>query len=66
MLNEEKVLNVPTIEKKTFLEKTFEKFWRFKNKPYLCIRFPKESLEEKSSLKDLDINKQVVQVLSGI
>ena len=35
-----------TYFKKTFLKKNFEKFWRFKNKPYLCIRFRKESRKE--------------------
>ena len=29
--------------KKTFLKISSEKFWEFKNTPYLCIRFPKES-----------------------
>ena len=32
--------------KKTFLKKNFKKFWWFKNKPYLCIRFRKESYKE--------------------
>ena len=32
--------------KKNFFEKNFEKFWRFKNKPYLCIRFRNESIKE--------------------
>ena len=49
--------------KKTFLKISSEKFWWFEKKPYLCIRFPKES-HKKSSLKDLDISKQVVQDLS--
>ena len=31
---------------KEIFKKNLEKFWWFKNLPYLCIRFPKESLEE--------------------
>ena len=34
-----------SIEKEIF-QKNFKKFWRFKKMPYLCVRFPKESLEE--------------------
>ena len=32
--------------KKNFLKKTSKKFWWFKNSPYLCIRFRKESAKE--------------------
>ena len=32
--------------KNKFSKKNFKKFWWFKNKPYLCIRFPKESHKE--------------------
>ena len=32
--------------KKNFLKKTSKKFWWFKNSPYLCIRFHKESDKE--------------------
>ena len=32
--------------KKTFWKKTSKKFWWFKNSPYLCIRFRKESNQE--------------------
>ena len=32
--------------KKTFLKISSEKFWQFKNSPYLCIRFRKESHKE--------------------
>ena len=28
---------------KEIFKKNLKKFWRFKNLPYLCIRFPKES-----------------------
>ena len=35
-----------SISKKTFLKISSEKFWWFKNKSYLCIRFPKESHKE--------------------
>ena len=38
----EKVVNGRPI--KTFWKFFFKKFWRFRNLPYLCIRFPKESL----------------------
>ena len=31
---------------KEIFKKNLEKFWWFKKMPYLCIRFPKESLEE--------------------
>ena len=50
--------------KKTFLKISSEKFWWFRKSPYLCIRFPKRKPLKKSSLKDLDINKQVVQELT--
>ena len=33
-------------EKEIFQKKNFKKFWWFKNLPYLCIRFPKESHKE--------------------
>ena len=42
MLRREKVMNDRLI--KTFWKFFFKKFWWFKNLPYLCIRFPKESL----------------------
>ena len=32
--------------KETFLKKSSKKFWWFKNSPYLCIRFRKESSKE--------------------
>ena len=35
----------PAASKKIF-EKTSKKFWQFKNKPYLCIRFRNESYKE--------------------
>ena len=31
---------------KQIFQKNLKKFWWFKKMPYLCIRFPKESLEE--------------------
>ena len=34
------------LKKKLFLKKTSKKFWWFKNSPYLCIRFRKESNQE--------------------
>ena len=42
MLRREKVMNDRLM--KTFWKFFFKKFWWFKNLPYLCIRFPKESL----------------------
>ena len=38
--------NGPPALKKKFFKKNFKKFWWFKNLPYLCIRFPKESHKE--------------------
>ena len=45
MLRREKVMNGRLI--KTFWNFFFKKFWWFKNLPYLCIRFPKESLKRR-------------------
>ena len=42
MLRRKKVMNDRLM--KTFWNFFFKKFWWFKNLPYLCIRFPKESL----------------------
>ena len=45
MLRRKKVMNDRLI--KTFWKFFFKKFWWFKNLPYLCIRFPKESLKRR-------------------
>ena len=45
MLRRKKVMNDRLI--KTFWNFFFKKFWWFKNLPYLCIRFPKESLKRR-------------------
>ena len=45
MLNEVEVLNLTALKNK-FSKKTCEKFWQFKNKPYLCIRFRNGSFKE--------------------
>ena len=45
MLRREKVMNDRLM--KTFWNFFFKKFWWFKNLPYLCIRFPKESLKRR-------------------
>ena len=47
MLERDEVLNLP-LQEKLFLKISSEKFWWFKNKPYLCIRFPKESRFEEA------------------
>jgi len=44
MLNKDLELELPLL--KNFLKKTSKKFWQFKNSPYLCIRFRKESCQE--------------------
>ena len=61
MLNKEKGLNVPTIEKKLFSKKLQKSFGSSKISLTFASAFRKKAVKEKSSLKDLDINKQVVQ-----
>ena len=59
--NKEGVLNKPTI-KKTFFWKNFKKsFGSSKISFTFASAFRKKAVKEKSSLKDLDMNKQVVQ-----
>ena len=48
-----------------FFKKNLKKFWWFKKCLIFASAFRKKALK-KSSLKDLDISKQVVQVLSEI
>ena len=60
MLNKDKVLNEPTI-KKTFSKKLQKSFGSSKISLTFASAFRKKVVKEKSSLKDLDINKQVVQ-----
>ena len=59
--NKEKVLNWPTLEKKLFSKKLQKSFGGSKISLTFASAFQKKAVKEKSSLKDLDINKQVVQ-----
>ena len=61
ILNKEKVLNWPTIEKNFFRKKLQKSFGSSKISFTFASAFRKKAVKEKSSLKDLDINKQVVQ-----
>ena len=61
MLNKDKVLNEPTIKKNFFEKKLQKSFGSSKISLTFASAFRKKAIKEKSSLKDLDKNKQVVQ-----
>ena len=62
MLNGDEVFEPLTIKKNFFLKKTSKSFGSSKISLTFASAFAKKATK-KSSLKDLDINKQVVQVL---
>ena len=60
MLNKDGVLDLAALKKETFSKKTSKSFGGSKKSLTFASAFRKKAIK-KSSLKDLDMNKQVVQ-----